>query len=72
MSTIKERLENLGALKTGGKGSVYKGRRVGEIFTAVKLIPTPVHSESQWDKNFINFQNKLSKLKKLNDPLIQM
>ena len=27
--TITEGLENLGALRTGGQGSVYKGRRMG-------------------------------------------
>jgi hypothetical protein len=35
--TITEGLENMGALKTGGQGSVYKARRIGEIITAVKL-----------------------------------
>ena len=27
--TIADGLENLGALKTGGQGSVYKGKRTG-------------------------------------------
>src|SRR5919107_1123227 len=65
--TITEGLENLGALKTGGQGSVYKGRRIGEIFTAIKLLPTPIHSESADDKNFIAFQNEVQKLKKVNE-----
>jgi serine/threonine-protein kinase len=65
--TITEGLENMGALKTGGQGSVYKGRRIGEIITAVKLLPTPIHSESPDDKNFRDFQNEVQKLKKVNE-----
>ena len=65
--TIAEGLENMGALKTGGQGSVYKGRRIGAIITAVKLLPTPIYSESAADKNFIDFQNEVQKLKKVNE-----
>jgi eukaryotic-like serine/threonine-protein kinase len=65
--TITEGLENMGALKTGGQGSVYKGRRIGEIITAVKLIPTPIYSESPDDKNFVDFQNEVQKLRKVNE-----
>lgn len=57
----------MGALKTGGQGSVYKARRVGEIITAVKLLPTPIHSETEQDKNFISFQNEVTKLKRVNE-----
>src|ERR687894_2400072 len=65
--TITQGLENMGAMRSGGQGSVYKGRRVGEIITAVKLLPTPIHSESAADKNFIDFQNEVQKLKKVNE-----
>ena len=65
--TITEGLENMGALRTGGQGSVYKGRRTGTIITAVKLLPTPIHTESTEDKNFRNFQNEVEKLKKVNE-----
>ncbi|HLL96227.1 MAG TPA: protein kinase [Spirosoma sp.] len=65
--TIAEGLENMGALRTGGQGSVYKGRRTGEIFTAVKILPTPIHTESIDDKNFRDFQNEVEKLKKVNE-----
>lgn len=65
--TITQGLENLGALKTGGQGSVYKGRRIGGIITAIKLLPTPIHSESAADKNFTAFQNEVQKLKKVNE-----
>jgi len=65
--TITEGLENMGALRTGGQGSVYKGRRIGEIYTAVKLLPTPVLTENAEDKNFRNFQNEVVKLKKVNE-----
>lgn len=65
--TITEGLENLGALRTGGQGSVYKGRRMGPIITAIKLMPTPIHTESEDDKNFRNFRNEVSKLQKVNE-----
>lgn len=65
--TIAEGLENLGALRTGGQGSVYKGRRTGLIYSAVKLIPTPVYAESGDDKNYRNFQNEVAKLQKVNE-----
>lgn len=65
--TIAEGLENLGALRTGGQGSVYKGRRMGPIISAVKLLPTPIHTESNDDKNYRNFLNEVEKLKKVNE-----
>lgn len=65
--TITKGLENMGAFRTGGQGSVYKGRRIGEIITAVKLLPTPIHNESSDDKNFRDFQNEVEKLKKVNE-----
>src|ERR1044071_8967637 len=65
--TITEGLENLGGMKTGGQGSVYKGRRIGEIITAIKILPTPIYSESRDDKNFVTFQNEVQKLKKVNE-----
>ena len=64
--TITEGLENMGALKTGGQGSVYKGRRNGTTITAVKLLPTPISSESKEDKNYIDFQNEVEKLRRVN------
>jgi len=64
--TITEGLENMGALRTGGQGSVYKGKRMGPIITAVKLLPTPIHTEDENDKNFRDFQNEVEKLKKVN------
>ncbi|HVG14730.1 MAG TPA: protein kinase [Chitinophagaceae bacterium] len=65
--TIAEGLENMGALKTGGQGSVYKARRTGPLITAVKLLPTPIYSESADDKNFTAFLNEVQKLKKVNE-----
>jgi serine/threonine protein kinase len=65
--TITEGLENLGALKTGGQGSVYKGRRMGPILSAIKLMPTPIHTESEDDKNFRSFKNEVTKLQKVNE-----
>lgn len=65
--TITEGLENLGALRTGGQGSVYKARRTGAIITAVKLIPTPIYNESPDDSNYRNFLNEVEKLKKVNE-----
>ncbi len=60
--TITEGLENLGAMKTGGQGSVYKGKRIGPIITAIKLLPTPIYAETSEDKNFVDFQNEVQKL----------
>ncbi|WP_345954058.1 serine/threonine-protein kinase [Mucilaginibacter sp. PAMB04168] len=65
--TITQGLENMGALRNGGQGSVYKARRIGEIIVAVKLLPTPIHTESEDDKNFKNFRNEVEKLKKVNE-----
>ncbi|ASU33892.1 serine/threonine protein kinase [Mucilaginibacter xinganensis] len=65
--TITEGLENMGALRTGGQGSVYKGRRIGAIISAVKLLPTPIHSESMDDHNYRNFLNEVEKLRKVNE-----
>lgn len=65
--TITEGLENLGALRTGGQGSVYKGKRVGTIYSAIKLIPTPIHTEDESDKNYVNFINEVTKLQKVNE-----
>lgn len=56
----------MGALRTGGQGSVYKARRMGPILRAVKLLPTPIHSESADDKNYRHFLNEVEKLKKVN------
>ncbi|SHM20830.1 serine/threonine protein kinase [Mucilaginibacter sp. OK098] len=65
--TITEGLENMGALRTGGQGSVYKGKRIGPIISAVKLLPTPIHSESKDDHNYRNFLNEVEKLRKVNE-----
>ena len=65
--TIAEGLENLGALKTGGQGSIYRGKRIGPIITAVKLLPTPIMSEDTSDKHYRDFVNEVEKLKRVNE-----
>ena len=65
--TITEGLETMGALKTGGQGSVYKAKRIGEIITAVKLLPTPIYNESKEDKSYKDFKNEVEKLKRVNE-----
>jgi serine/threonine-protein kinase len=65
--TIAEGLENLGAMKTGGQGSIYRAKRIGPIITAVKLLPTPILSEDMGDKNYRDFRNEVEKLKKVNE-----
>ena len=57
----------MGAMKTGGQGSVYKGRRIGEVISAIKILPTPIYSESEEDKNYITFLNEVQKLKRVNE-----
>jgi serine/threonine protein kinase len=64
--TITAGLENMGALSTGGQGSVYKARRMGPIMVAVKLLPTPVQAENDEDKNYKDFRNEVEKLKRVN------
>lgn len=63
--TITEGLENMGAIRSGGQGSVYKGRRVGEIITAIKLLPTPIFSQSEEDKHYRDFTNEVKKLQRV-------
>jgi len=57
----------MGALRTGGQGSVYKGRRMGPIMSAVKVLPTPIAEENTTDANYRNFINEVEKLKKVNE-----
>ena len=64
--TITQGLENMGALKMGGQGSVYKGKRSSGEITAIKLLPTPIFSESEEDKNYRDFRNEVEKLKRVN------
>ena len=65
--TITEGLENLGALKTGGQGSVYKGKRIGEIISAVKILPTPMVNDDPGNKKYADFQNEVNKLQRVNE-----
>jgi eukaryotic-like serine/threonine-protein kinase len=65
--TITEGLENMGAIRTGGQGSVYKGRRVGEIITAIKLLPTPIFTQDESDKHYCDFINEVKKLQRVNE-----
>jgi serine/threonine protein kinase len=65
--TITEGLENLGALRTGGQGSVYKGKRQGTLYSAIKLLPTPIMTESEDDRGYRNFQSEVAKLQKVNE-----
>jgi serine/threonine protein kinase len=65
--TITEGLENMGAIRSGGQGSIYKGKRTGEIIVAVKLLPTPILYETNDDKNYRDFRNEVEKLKKVNE-----
>lgn len=65
--TITEGLENMGAIRSGGQGSVYKGRRAGEIITAVKLLPTPIFSQDESDKHYRDFTNEVKKLQRVNE-----
>ncbi|HEY0040704.1 MAG TPA: serine/threonine-protein kinase [Flavisolibacter sp.] len=65
--TIAEGLENMGAIRSGGQGSVYKGRRIGEIITAIKLLPTPIFSQTEEDKHYLDFTNEVRKLQRVNE-----
>lgn len=65
--TIAEGLENMGAIKTGGQGSVYKGQRIGEIISAIKLLPTPVISKDEENKHYKDFINEVKKLQRVGE-----
>ena len=65
--TIMEGLENLGAIRTGGQGSVYKAQRIRPVISAVKLLPTPIFAEDEGDKNYRIFISEVEKLKKVNE-----
>lgn len=64
--TIKEGFENLGALKSGGQASVFKVRREDGAVSAIKVLFTPIISES--DKAYRDFQNEVEKLQRVNNP----
>lgn len=57
----------MGAIRTGGQGSVYKGRRVGEMITAIKLLPTPIFTHDENDKHYRDFINEVKKLQRVNE-----
>lgn len=57
----------MGAIKSGGQGSVYKGRRVGEIITAIKLLPTPIFSQDEENKHYRDFINEVKKLQRVGE-----
>lgn len=62
-------LENLGALKTGGQGSVYKGRRTGEITMAVKILKSRLPKENLEALRLFREQaDKLVGLNELHNP----
>jgi serine/threonine-protein kinase len=65
--TISEGLENMGAIKSGGQGSVYKGRRTGEIISAIKLLPTPIFSQDEENKHYRDFINEVKKLRRVGE-----
>lgn len=64
---ITEGLENMGAIKTGGQGSVYKGKRVGEIISAIKLLPTPILTPDENNGHYRDFTNEVKKLQRVNE-----
>lgn len=57
----------MGAIRSGGQGSVYKGRRMGEIISAIKLLPTPIFTQDESDKHYRDFINEVKKLQRVNE-----
>lgn len=57
----------MGAIKSGGQGSVYKGRRTGEIISAIKLLPTPIFSQDEENKHYRDFINEVKKLRRVGE-----
>lgn len=50
--------------KTGGQGSVYKAKRMGEILTVVKVIPTPF-LVNKARISYLDFRNEVLKLQRV-------
>ena len=53
----------MGALRPEGSGSVLKGKRKGDLLTAIKVFPVTIHSRSQ---SYDQFQAGAEQLKRIN------
>ena len=63
---ITRGLESMGALRSDGSGSVLKGKRKGDLLTAIKILPVTISPRSQANDQF---QAAAEQLKRINlDP----
>ena len=61
-----EGLENVHAINESGEGTVFRGRRVREIETVVKVLPYPVHIRRKDDPATIVYLREIKRLRHLN------
>lgn len=59
-------LEKINAISEAGEGTVFRGHRVKEIETIVKILPYPVHLEKKDDPGTITYLREIKRLKHLN------
>ena len=61
-----EGLENVHPLNESGEGTVFRGRRVREIDTVVKILPYPVHLRKKEDPATVVYLREVKRLRHLN------
>ncbi|HUH33558.1 MAG TPA: protein kinase, partial [Daejeonella sp.] len=59
-------LEKINAISEAAGGTVFRGHRVKEIETIVKILPYPVRTESKDDPGTITYLREIKRLKHLN------
>ncbi|HEY0895313.1 MAG TPA: protein kinase [Sphingobacteriaceae bacterium] len=60
---ITRGLESMGALRPEGSGSVLKGKRKGDLLTAIKVFPVTIHARGQ---AYDQFRAGAEQLKRIN------
>lgn len=59
-------LEKINALNEAGEGTVFRGRRLKEIETIVKVLPYPVHLNKKDEPGTLAYLREVKRLKHLN------
>lgn len=61
-----EGLENINAIEEGTEGTVFRGKRVKEIDTIIKVLPYPVNLRNKEDAGTLTYLREAKRLKHLN------
>jgi serine/threonine protein kinase len=61
-----EGLENINAIEEGTEGTVFRGRRVKEIDTIIKVLPYPVNQRKKEEPGTVIYLREAKRLKHLN------